>query len=158
MEEFTQPFDNDEMTYNMEEHRYVLKEEYVRSRGIDLGLILNTETAPIPEVVGKLFLDRVSQMVYNNIYSYGREAYKKEYILACDPTKRNIIRDAMMERIEYICDSGDLSTKSGIVINQGTRIDIGDLTASPQEINILRKSGLLHRGQYFFIIDSTLEY
>ena len=158
MEEFTQPFDNDEMTYNMEEHRYVLKEEYVRSRGIDLYLSLNTDFSPEPSSVPGIFLDRVSQLVYENIYDYGREAYNKEYLLACDPSLRSVIRDAMMERVRYIESSGDLSTKAGAIISQGTRVETQDLVPSPQEIKILRNAGILHRGRYYFIQDKSIVY
>lgn len=155
---FVQPFDDETMVYDLNNHRYVLTEEYVRQMGIDLSLVLNTDFSPIPTSVPALFLDRVSKLVYSNIYSYGRAKKEKEYLLACNPEYRNVIRDAMLERIAYIVDSGDMSTKTGALIQQGTRIDVKDLVASVEEENILRSVGLLHRGEYQFIKDETLVY
>ena len=153
---FQIPIEDEQMRYN--EKRYILKEEYVRSKGIDLSLSLNTDFSPEPDAIPGIFLDRVSQLVYENIYSYGRQKDNKEYLLACDPNLRNVIRDAMMERIRYIEASGDLSTKAGAMISQGTRIETEDLVASPQEEKILRNAGLLHRGEYYFIKDPGLVY
>ena len=155
---FIEPFDDSQMRYDYEEKRYTLKKGYVSSKGINLSLSLNTDFAPEPSVVPDIFLNRVSQLVYQNIYSYGREKDKKEYLLACDPKLRNVIRDAMMERIRYIEASGDLSTKAGAMISQGTRIETEDLVASPQEERILRNAGILHRGAYVFIKNPDLTY
>lgn len=155
---FVQPFDDDSMVYDFDKHRYILTEEYVRQMGIDLSLVLNTDFSPIPASVPSLFLDRVSKLVYSNIYRYGRSKKEKEYLLACNPELREVIRDAMLERIAYIIDSGDMSTKTGALIQQGIRIDVKDLIASVEEETILRSVGLLHRGNYQFVKDETLVY
>ena len=155
---FVVPFDDDAMVYDIDTHRYVLTEKYLTSIGVDLSIILNTESAPVPADIPKFFLKRVSFLVYSNIYSYGRSKEDKEYILACNPNLRDVIKDALVERVAYITDSGDMSTKTGALIQQGTRVDTKDLIASPQEENILRTAGLLHRGAYSFIKDETLVY
>jgi len=155
---FTNPISDDNMTYNTEKHRYILTEEYVREQGIDLSLVLNTEHMPEPSKAPKLFLERVSFLVYSNIYKYGRQRAAKEYILACNPDMREVIKNAMIERIFYIYGSGDLSTKSGAIIENGTRVNTQDLIASPQEENILRTAGLLHRGEYYLQKDESLIY
>lgn len=155
---FVQPFDDDSMIYDFDKHRYILTEEYVRQMGIDLSLVLNTDFSPVPANVPALFLDRVSKLVYSNIYRYGRSKKDKEYLLACNPELREVIRDAMLERIAYIIDSGDMSTKTGALIQQGTRIDVKDLVPSVEEEAILRNAGLLHRGDYQFVKDETLVY
>ena len=41
---FQAPFDDDAMTYDFDKHRYILAEDYVRSQGIDLGLILDRKS------------------------------------------------------------------------------------------------------------------
>ena len=51
-----------------------------------------------------------------------------------------------------------MSTKTGALIQQGTRIDVKDLVASVEEEAILRSVGLLHRGNYEFVKDETLVY
>jgi hypothetical protein len=146
------------MTYDTTKHRYTLTEEYVRENGVDLSLTLNTEHMPEPSKAPKLFLEHISFLVYTNIYSYGRQKGIKEYLLACNTDNRPVIRDAMMERIRYIYDSGDLSSKSGVIIENGTRVERYDLIASPQEEQILRTVGLLHRGGYYIEQDNTLTY
>lgn len=155
---FVQPFDDDSMFYDFDKHRYILTEEHVRQMGIDLSLVLNTDFSPMPASVPALFLDRVSKLVYSNIYRYGRSKKEKEYLLACNPELREVIRDAMLERVAYVVDSGDMSTKTGALIQQGTRIDVKDLVASVEEEAILRSVGLLHRGDYQFVKDETLVY
>ncbi len=155
---FIAPTNGDDMTYDLDTHRYVLNVDYVSSIGVDLSVILNTESAPVPADVPELFLKRVSFLVYSNIYKYGRSKDDKEYIMACNPNMREIIKEAMIERVAYITDGGDMSTKTGALIQQGTRIDIRDLIASPQEEDILRTAGLLHRGSYFLVKDETLVY
>jgi len=156
--DFVEPFEDDAMRYDLDLHRYVLKTSYLASIGVDLNVILNTESAPVPADIPDLFLKRVSFLVYSNIYSYGRSKEDKEYILACNADLRPVLKDAMIERVAYITDSGDMSTRSGALIQQGTRINTLDLIASPQEENILRTAGLLHRGEYFFIKDKEIVY
>lgn len=152
-----QPYNDDTMKYSVEDKRYILLEEYVRNKGIDLGLVLETAGTPEPSKLPSIVLDRISSLVYENIYSYGRSKDQKEYLLACSPEFRSAIRDAMVERLRYMIDSGDLSTKSGVLLAQGVSLDLLDLVASPMELKILRNAGLLHRGNYFFIKED-IEY
>lgn len=158
MENFAAPYSDNQMIYSKEKRRYILTEEFVRERGIDLGLELDADAAPEPSKVPELALDRISLLVYSNIYNYGRQRADKEYLLACQPELREIIRDAMLERLKYMIDSGDLSTRSGALITQGTRIETKDLIPSVTEEMILRPTGLLHRGKFSFIKDLSLDY
>lgn len=155
---FTAPFSDEDMRYDATKHRYILTEEFVRNQGIDLGLELNTDAAPEPSKVPQLALERISLLVYSNIYQYGRQKQDKEYLLACHPDLRDVIKDAMMERLKYMIDSGDLSTRSGALITQGTRVETKDLIPSVMEEMILRPTGLLHRGKFDFIKDESLVY
>lgn len=155
---FQNPTSDQEMTYDIANHRYVLTEQYVKDMGIDLGLILDTAALPNPADGPRLLLERVSRLVYSNIYNYGRQKAVKEYMLACGDKLRPIIRDAMFERLNYITSSGDLSTKSGAIITNGSRIDVKDLAASVVEEMMLRAAGLLHRGEYSVQINTSLVY
>lgn len=155
---YANPVSDAEMVYDAAKHRYILTEEFCRNNGIDLGLILETAALPNPSQGPQLLLDRVSQLVYSNIYNYGRQKDVKEYLLACGQEFRPIIRDAMFERLNYITSSGDLSIKSGAIITQGTRINVKDLVPSVVEEMILRNAGLLFRGRYELTINPTLVY
>lgn len=155
---FQEPFSDENMTYSATTHRYTLTEDFVRENGLDLGLELNTEGMPEPSKAPQLALERVSLLVYSNIYNYGRNKNDKEYILACNPELRQPIQDAMLERLKYMIDSGDMSTRSGALITQGIRVETKDLIASVMEEMILRPTGILHRGDFQFIKDLTLTY
>jgi hypothetical protein len=155
---YSNPFSDNEMTYKADVHRYVLTEEFCRNNGIDLGLILETAALPNPSQAPQLLLDRVSQLVYQNIYNYGRQKDIKEYLLACGQEYRDVVKQAMFERLNYITSSGDLSIKSGAIITQGTRINVKDLIPSTVEEMVLRNAGLLFRGRYEMTINPTLVY
>lgn len=155
---YQNPYSDNEMTYSTTTHRYVLTSDYVRNHGTDLSLILNTEAHPDPSNAITQVLERVSMLVYENIYNHGRQRAVKEYIMACNSDMRPILRDAMMERLEYMVNSGDLSSRSGALVAQGTRINVEDLVPSIVEKMILRSSGLLHRGEYQIVKDETLVY
>lgn len=152
------PYSDIDMIYDFDNHRYILTTEFVRNQGIDLSLELNADSAPEPSKVPELALQRISLLVYTNIYNHGRQKEKKEYLLACKPELRNVVKEAMLERLRYMIDSGDLSTRSGALITQGTRIETKDLIPSVMEEMILRSVGLLHRGNYNFILDKELVY
>lgn len=158
MTEFQAPYSDFDMTYDINTKRYVLTDEYLRSVGIDLNIVLDTEYAPEPSKVEGIVRERVSLLVYTNIYNHGRAKADKEYLLACNPDLRPVIRDAMVERIRYMIESGDLSTRSGALVSQGTRITVDDLIPSVIEEMILRPTGLLHRGEFFLVKDENLVY
>lgn len=156
--EFIEPYSDEDMTYDTTTKRYTLTENYILNQGINLALELNTDGSPDPQALPGLVLDRVSLLVYSNIYNYGRTRATKEYLLACNPELRPIIRDAMRERLLYMITSGDLSKMSGASVNQGVRIETTDLIASVVEEMILRPTGMLHRGEFDVQIDTSLKY
>lgn len=154
---YIEPFSDADMVYDFDKHRYVLTTQYCRNRGFDFEL-LDKDKFPDPQVVNDIVLDRVSLLVYTNIYNYGRTKREKEFLLACHPDFRDIIKEAMFERLLYMNSSGDLSVSSGALISQGTRIDTIDLVPSVMEQMILRPTGLLHRGEFELTIDDELVY
>lgn len=156
--DWQEPFSDNEMEYKKDHRRYVLKPAYIEEMGIDLSAELETTGHPEPELAPKQFLDRISKLVYSNIYQYGRTKDTKEYLLACDHDLRPIIRDAMLERMYYVLDSDDMSTKGGAIVSQGTRVETRDLIPSVMEEMILRPTGLLHRGEFRIIKDENLDY
>jgi hypothetical protein len=156
--EFVAPYSDADMIYDLEKHRYILTPDYCRNKGLDLDIILDKDLFPDPQQAVSIALDRVSMLVYTNIYNYGREKDKKEFLLACNPELRSIIRDAMFERLNYVTSAGDLSLKSGASISSGTRIETRDLVPSVVELMILRPTGILHRGEYNFILETELVY
>lgn len=146
------------MVYDFDKHRYILTSQFCRDRGIDLDILLNTDIFPDSQVAKEIVLDRISLLVYTNIYNYGRQKRYKEFLLACHPDIRDIIKEALFERLNYVTTSEDLSTKSGALVSQGVRIETKDLVPSLIEEMLLRPTGLLHRGEYDFFIDESKVY
>lgn len=146
------------MKYDVGKHRYILTPEYCRNKGLDLDILIDKDLFPDPQKAVSIALDRVSLLVYSNIYNYGRQLAKKQFLLACHPDFRLVIRDAMFERLNYVTSAGDLSLKSGALISSGTRIETRDLIPSVLEEMILRPTGLLHRGEFEMTIDDTKVY
>lgn len=146
------------MVYDFDKHRYILTPQFVRDRGVNLSVILNKDLFPDSQTAEQIVLDRISLLVYTNIYNYGRQKEKKEFLLACHPDIREVIKEAMFERLNYVTSSEDLSVRSGALISQGVRVETKDLIPSIIEEMLLRPTGLLHRGQYDFIMPEDLVY
>jgi hypothetical protein len=146
------------MVYNFDKHRYILTPQFCRDRGIDLDVILNKDLFPDSQNAIDIVLDRISLLVYTNIYNYGRQKRYKEFLLACHPEIRDVIKEAMFERLNYVTSSEDLSVKSGALVSQGVRVETRDLVPSIVEEMLLRPTGLLHRGEYDFQIIEDLVY
>lgn len=156
--EWIQPYSDANMQYDFSKHRYILTPEYCRLRGLDLDILIDKDLFPDPQQAVSIALDRISLLVYSNIYHYGREMATKQFLLACHPDLREVIREAMFERLNYVTSAGDLSLKSGALVSSGTRIETSDLIPSVVEEMILRPTGLLHRGKFEITIDDELVY
>jgi hypothetical protein len=156
--QFIEPFSDADMVYDLNKHRYILTPQFCRDRGIDLDIMVNKDLFPDPQTALDIVLNRISLLVYTNIYNYGRAKEQKEFLLACNPELRDIIKEAMFERLNYMTSSSDLSVKSGALISQGTRVDTKDLIPSVVELMLLRPTGLLHRGEFEVVIDNSLVY
>lgn len=156
--QFIEPFSDADMVYDFKKHRYILTAQFCRNRGIDLDSLVNKDLFPDAQTATDIVLDRVSLLVYTNIYSYGRQKDDKEFLLACHPDLRDIIKEAMFERLNYITSSEDLSIRSGAMIEQGVRIETRDLLPSVIEEMLLRPTGLLHRGEFEYVKDESKVY
>ena len=155
---FIEPFSDADMVYDINKHRYILTPQFCRDRGIDLDIIIHKDLFPDPQKAIEIVLDRISLLVYTNIYNYGRQKRHKEFLLACHPDLRDIIKEALFERLNYVTSSEDLSVRSGALVSQGVRIETRDLVPSIVEEMLLRPTGLLHRGEYEFMINENLNY
>lgn len=158
MNRFQNPYSDNEMVYNFQDRRYILTSSFVQSQGVNLNLLLQTIRLANPNMAIPHFLNRVSKLVYGFIYGQGRTRPQKEYMLACNPDLRNVIRDAMMERVLYMLQSGDLSLQSGAIIQDGIRVEVANLIPSVVENQILLNSGILHRGKWSIVINDKLNY
>ncbi len=140
-------YNNNEMSYDKKNHRYVLTEECVlEDMNIDLKAILNTSDAADVANAPQKLLERVSALVYGYIYRTVPFRYKTERALALDDENRSYILDAMKEQLLYILNNGDLSGLSGINLDTGLSIDARKMRAaeiSPMARDILIDSGIV---------------
>lgn len=114
------PYSNEYMTYDKEEHKYILTSQAV----IDyLGINLISELNDINSVASQnkvnWFLYKVSDLIYSYIYKWNIRNDIQEYIIAKIPSARNIIFKAMLEQVEYMKVNGELATFSGVNITKG---------------------------------------
>lgn len=97
------------MKYDEMSGRYVLTEHALQSNGTNLRARLTyNKTVDASTVINRL-LRRVSEMIYNYIHSFNHDNKTQDRLIACIPSLRNIIYNAMLNQAEYFIMKGDLS-------------------------------------------------
>lgn len=151
------PFNDEAMTYDLTKHMYVLNEDYVvNSMGIDLLRLLKADEDPKRSSIVKRYLDRISMLVYNFIYSHCRNDIKDyvEFMLAKRENWREYIQQALEEQLIYVTRNGDLTTYNGIDLYKGTKLQIKrEDTISPNTKDILSNGDILYTGYYIVPIN-----
>lgn len=98
------PYDDDNMTYDYDTHRYVLTlKDVSQNLGVDLESRISYANA-IPTL-----LNRISLRVYSYIHSHNVDNNYQDYIIAKTQAGRRIIREAMEEQLLYFLAVGDLT-------------------------------------------------
>ena len=118
------PFDDEELVYDYEDHRYNITKEYILNKtGIDLSRVLNPGYSSEPQKLAEHFLDEISSEVYNWIYEHNDNNLYQEWALAKVPSCRNQIKRALLEQVLSVLRNGDLRQYSGINLKTGQVID-----------------------------------
>lgn len=127
----TYPYDDEDMIYDYAAHRYVLTQSGVAAQ---LGIVLQTtiQRTPIdsnPSLAGERFLNFISRHLYGYIYRNIPTANRNviEYVLAKCPEVRGIVKQAMLNEVEYVLSEGAFWNKSGINILKGAAMDLSTL-------------------------------
>jgi hypothetical protein len=150
------------MYYDLKNHRYVLKPEYIRDTyAIELAAALDTSGSINARKAVEGFLKRASMVLYNYIYQHNPS--QKEYVeyrMAKFPDAREKIQEAMGELVYYwLMNNVDLTLHSGINVETGklyNRADI-NLNTVPHSVELILSSAkLLSRSR--FIIELDQEY
>ena len=154
----TYPYNDETMVFDEDEQRYILTAKCVFDElNIDLNAILEPMGSVSRGVNATRFLNRVSMIVYNQVFarSYYNEIQDK--IMKYAPSARKIIKDAMKEQVEYFIFNGDLSVYSGVDFRKSTKLQIvTDRILAPMAEQILAKPlketrlSLLYQGSYTF--------
>lgn len=153
----TLPFEDSKMKYDFEEHRYVLEQSYLKlKKGIDLTELLGSATK------AKIFLDDISEKMYNFIYETANDNCKKnniqvkEYLLAKDHEIREFIVKAMLfqARASANTDIDMLGDEHRINLESGQRIEIKISDSFSNDcLQALDQSEILFKGIYRNKID-----
>lgn len=152
----TRPFTDTKMKYDKEEHRYILKQSYLKKRGVNLENVLGSNTE------AQDFLDDVSEKMYTFIYTTANFNCKKnnirvkEYLLANDHDIREFIAKALLFqcRASANTDIDVLGEEHRIKLDSGQRVDIKDSDSfSKPCLQALGQSEILYNGIYEYRVD-----
>lgn len=148
--EKTFPYSDKDMTYDYNSHKYVLTPQCVKNElGQDLEEVLDKTGDANPSTLAERFLKRVSHLVYCHIYAYAQNVPLVEYMLAKQERFRDVLKNAMLERVLFMLTSGDVTTQSGLNLRDGRKIskaDLKDASIPMEEECILENAGLLYAG------------
>lgn len=146
----TLPFNDSDLTYDFEYHRYIPTIGFIkRKTGIDLknGDVLNAVDDSDPSTLGARTLDDLSDHLYREIYKRtpNGNRYFLEYILATDEEARIRLKRAFINEIKYVLRNGDFWLSIG---------DYQDKKAiSPDTLNLFMEDlpcgyNILYAGVY----------
>lgn len=153
----TRPKPDTKMTYVKAEHRYVLKQSYLKKKfDINLTELLGSDTK------AEVFLDDNSAKVYNYIYTTANfncqknNIRVKEYLLANDHDIREFIAKALLfqARASANTDIDMLGDEHRIKLDSGQRVDIKFSDSISNDcLQALGQSEILYNGIYTYRID-----
>lgn len=161
----TYPFDDEYMRYDYDEHRYILTERAVLDKNnINLTERLNYGGDVNRERIADIFLDEVSEIVYNEIYNYSSQPAIPEYQIAKIPSARNAIMRAMLKQVDYVLVNGFLNQYGGVDFKKGAKMEnVADRYLAPLAKSILTrplietKVPLMYAGKYTIIFEPHYE-
>lgn len=117
------PYEDEFMTYNYEEHRYILKANIASKANIDLIYIFTNEL-----ILGQ-FLDLLSRSLYSVFLKNKDSKYydKQLWLLSHSKHFRNTIQQIFMDSLWYNFRGGGFmaSYQTGMNITQGKQMEIG---------------------------------
>ena len=156
------PYEDDAMRYDEEDHRYILKKDYVLNKtGIDLTKVLNPGFSDQPQELANQMLDQVSEEIYNFIYSHNADNEIQEYYLDHNEKLRQILRDSMLEQVKYVLRSGDMFMYCGVNLKSGQVIEgqkiLQNAVAPLSKMKLERiipdiGVSILYQGKFFYPI------
>lgn len=100
------PYNDKFMRYDYNAHRYILTADYLTELGIDVESRAG-ESVLSQNVINNV-LNRVSILIYSYLYRFN-DMQTIQYIIACCPSARNIIKDIMGMQALYMFTIGDLT-------------------------------------------------
>ena len=160
------PLSGQDMVYDFEEHKYILKLDYVTQKtGVDLVLKMNSPYIVDKTTAANSFLRNISEEIYAYVFSYNLDNDYQEYLMAKSPLAREALRTAFLAQLGYILRNGKIDEYVGInldYVNTSANTSLEDLRGErsihPQAIQALRRTlennkRLLYNGCYSYDSD-----
>lgn len=134
---------SNKMKYNLSKHRYILTPEAMeQDYGIQLLDVLDSDGDISPETLPDRFLDRLSLIFYNYLYSWAKDKNKTEYVLSL-PRYREGIENGMKE----LCYAWLMNNTDPSVYFTGNSLK--SIEVPPAVQTILLNEGLIFRGDFY---------
>lgn len=120
------PYDDDNMTYDLTHHRYVLTPTAVLQDGTNLSTYLDSTGDANPSTMGLRVLNMISRHLYSWIYSRIPNANKPfiEYLLATYPPCREIIQECLLNETYFALKNGDFWNYADSDIPEGKTVSL----------------------------------
>lgn len=103
------PYDDDYMVFDKAVNQYVLTEQALLNRGVDIRAELSETATVAPESVINDFVRLASDMIYGYIHEFSANNMAQDHHIACIPSLRPIIMNAMIYQAKYLYFNGNLS-------------------------------------------------
>lgn len=107
--DYTQPYSDEYLYYDENEEMYILTEQTLVKRGIDLRYRLAATNSPNIENTINSFCVMISDMIYNYIYEFSTNNEYQKYIINHSLFTRNdIIKKSLITQALYVASVGNL--------------------------------------------------
>lgn len=146
------PYNDDDMVYDLSLRQYKLTVNGVKDI---LGYNLEVDMGSI--ALANIFMNEISDIIYNHIYSYSqiKQIELKRWVIAKDENLRELFKRILLAQTRYAIRSGAnlIGDMHGINFERGKALDIkqvrGDILISEQAKQMLKQSGLLYTGYQY---------
>lgn len=102
------PYNDDFMIFDEELGQYVLTENALLSRGINLRARLSARKDVTPEAIISNIAYTSSAMIYGFIHQYNDDNPLQDFLIAKCADLRKIIYEALLSQAIYVCVNGNL--------------------------------------------------
>lgn len=107
-QQITYPYSDDNMIFDSACGQYVLTEKALLSRGVDIRARISEGGTARADGVIENITRLASDMIYGFIHSHGADDMRKDRLIACLPSLRLIIYNAMLYQAQYVWLNGNL--------------------------------------------------
>lgn len=150
------PYSDEAMVYDFDNHMYILTPECVlKELNVNLAEALNPTGAANVGQNPIAVLKQISFVLYSQLYASSCNNTIQEWLAAKAESARDIIKSALKQQVLYFLFGGDLSQYNGVDIRKARRMpDFDGRILAPNARNILERNlketgkSLMYAGGY----------